>query len=589
MRSVRFSRPVSRGSPRRTSLPAMALGTSMIVPLLLALGACAPGPPPEAPSPPTLAPLADRVEGVLARPELAGVHWGILAVEAEGGQVLLERNAHLRFVPASNMKIPVTVAALALLGPDYRFRTAFVVESGVAAPGAAPGAPPGAAPGAPPVDDEGRLAGDLILAARGDPSLGPPFYGSGTEALEALADRLEAAGVRQIDGALVVDVSAWDSTTVPSSWMVGNLSATYGATGGAFAVGTGELEIHVVGAERPGEPADVNWEPLGTDDFVENRVVTTDPGDDPDDPGASGVGPSLRTSYLPESRRWVVEGTIPAGGVQRLVRAQRDPVRQAAHALHRVLEGRGIHAAQGLRIVWDREASPVWGVVGASDAAGAGGRDAAGAGDAAGPGVRGAAAMGTGGRPGVVEIAALESPPLTEIVRAIMEPSQNWMTEQLVRALGAEADPDADDPLPLGSWSSGFRVIEAFLVDELGIDPADVHMRDGSGLSAYNLLSPRAVTRMLADARERPWAEAYRHAMAEPGRSGTTLASRLEGFEGRVFAKTGTISHVNALSGYLVADDDREIVFAILTNTSNLPAAQVRAAMDDVVRELARR
>jgi D-alanyl-D-alanine carboxypeptidase/D-alanyl-D-alanine-endopeptidase (penicillin-binding protein 4) len=85
-----------------------------------------------------------------------------------------------------------------------------------------------------------------------------------------------------------------------------------------------------------------------------------------------------------------------------------------------------------------------------------------------------------------------------------------------------------------------------------------------------------------------PYASVYRHALAEPGEEGSTLSRRLAGLEGRVYAKTGTITNVNSLSGYLVRNDGREVVFSILSNGSGLPASQVRAAIDDVVRVLAR-
>ena len=72
------------------------------------------------------------------------------------------------------------------------------------------------------------------------------------------------------------------------------------------------------------------------------------------------------------------------------------------------------------------------------------------------------------------------------------------------------------------------------------------------------------------------------------GKEGSTLERRLLDLEGRVFAKTGTISNVNSLSGYLVRDDGREVVFSVLTNGSGLPSSRVRASIDDVVRGLAR-
>ena len=163
----------------------------------------------------------------------------------------------------------------------------------------------------------------------------------------------------------------------------------------------------------------------------------------------------------------------------------------------------------------------------------------------------------------------------------ILEPSQNWITEQTVRALGHELGEG-------GSWPAGLAVIQDFLVHTVGVDSLDVAPRDGSGLSAYNLVTPRALVRVLQHMRARTDGDAYRAAMAEPGEEESTLAERLEGLEGRVFAKTGSISNVNSLSGYLVRDNGQEVIFSILTNASGLPASQVRQAIDEIVRGLAR-
>jgi D-alanyl-D-alanine carboxypeptidase/D-alanyl-D-alanine-endopeptidase (penicillin-binding protein 4) len=167
-----------------------------------------------------------------------------------------------------------------------------------------------------------------------------------------------------------------------------------------------------------------------------------------------------------------------------------------------------------------------------------------------------------------------------EIVEGILEPSQNWMAEQLVRSLGATDSTRA-------GWSDGLAAVREYLVSRVGVDSLDVSLRDGSGLSAYNLVTPRAVVAILLHAARQPWGPAYRTGMAEPGEEGSTLASRLDGLEGRLFAKTGTISNVNSLSGYLVTDQGREVVFSILTNGSGLPASLVRDSMDRLVRTLA--
>jgi D-alanyl-D-alanine carboxypeptidase/D-alanyl-D-alanine-endopeptidase (penicillin-binding protein 4) len=182
-------------------------------------------------------------------------------------------------------------------------------------------------------------------------------------------------------------------------------------------------------------------------------------------------------------------------------------------------------------------------------------------------------------------VAALESPPLSEIVAEALGPSQNWLAEQLLYTLGAEvsADPDAN-----GSSSDGLDVLRSFLFDEIGIEATDVRPRDGSGLSAYNLVTPRALARTLLYMDARPDGRAYRRALAEPLEPDSTLEDRLAGLEGRLFAKTGSISNVNTLSGFVVGTGGRDVVFSILTNATGASADEVRDAIDAIVRVLAR-
>lgn len=459
------------------------------------------------------------------------------------------------------MKLPVAAAALSLLGRDFRWETAFFAD-------------------ATPVD--GILSVPLYLRGTGDPTLGAPFFPSSTEALAALADSLHAAGVRRVTGPLIVDASGWDSTTVPESWMVGNLSPSFGATGGAFTVGKGEVALRISGGRTPGELASIDWSPRGRGDFVQGTVVT----------GATGAPAEVRTDFLSESRRWVLSGSVAVGDSLTLTLAARDPVRLATEALARTIEERGVVLEGGVRIEWggaepsfpvgDTIAEPEI-VIAPGDAIASGESESAGStpGDA----IAGGVAENRGesidaGRKGSIRIAGIFSPPLSEVIRVTLDTSQNWMTEQVVRTLGAEVGEH-------GSWNEGFRVIEEHLAEEMRIDSLEIHMEDGSGLSAYNLLTPRAIVRILLHAQTRLWGDDFRTALPSPGRPGGTLDRRLAGLEGRVQAKTGTIMNVNSLSGYLLTDDGAELVFSILSNGSNLPAAQIRERMDAIVRELA--
>ncbi len=478
--------------------------------------------------------LLEEAGAALDAPPMDQVQWGVMVARVEEDEeadardgpnitVVGERNAHRRFIPASNLKLPVTAAALSVLGPEFRYETSLYATG----------------------PRDGRfLRGDLVLPGVGDPTLGAPFHEDGHRALEALADSVAASGIRVVEGALVVDASAWDSTAVPPSWTVGSRGRTYGASGGAFAVDSGELRLEARGAREPGEEASVEWRPMGEADFVDAQITTVG------EEAAEGIS-GLRAAYRPETRRMEVRGTVASGEVDTLRVAIQDPVRQASALLHRLLRDRGVEAHFGLHILWDQ-------------------------GEQVGRGCL------SGSIPECNEawkVAGLESPPLSEVVEVALSRSQNWTTEQLVRTLGYEVH-------GRGSWGEGLRVVSDFLVDEVGVAPGDFVLRDGSGLSTHNLLTPRAVVRLLAHMQASEVGPTFRNTLPSPGEGSSTLESRLEGLEGRLNAKTGTLTHVNALSGYLTRSDGSQLIFSIMANASGLPAPEVRTVMDALVRSL---
>lgn len=497
--------------------------------------------------------LQDEILQVIGEPPLDQVNWGIRVVDPERGQILYNRHAHLKFVPASNMKLLPTATALSLLGPGFRFQTDLYGVGEFQEGGT-------------------TLDGDLLLRTGGDPTLSDRFYPSASAPLDSLAEEVWNSGVRRITGSLVVDVSAWDSTSVPGTWEVDDLPTTSAATGGAFSIGEGVIGIEVTAGPSEGTPAQARWWPASDNDFLSVSFVTVHP-----DSSRRG----RTTEYLPESRRLRISGRIPAGTVDTIWVSQRDPVRFASMALFRSLERRGIRIDGGLRIAWDP-------------------------GEPVGPGncrTGPAASPGTGeGSPGRREtdraqvprlalerddcpdariLSNLQSPPLAEVVQGILEPSQNWMAEQLVRALGFELGEE-------GSWREGFRVQEKFLTEEVGVDTLDIVSRDGSGMSRQNLVTPRAIVRILEYMRASSNAGIFRNALASPGEEHGTLRNRLQALESRVFAKTGTLTHVTSLSGYLFTDSGRELIFSILTNGSGLPSNTVRDGIDKVTEILAR-
>ncbi len=410
-----------------------------------------------------------------------------------------------------------------MLGPDFRYRTPVL---GVG------------------LDFGTGIAQALVVVGRGDPTFSERFHEQELAVLDSLAQSVFASGVRRVAGDLIVDASYFDEAIIPGAWTFGNLNGTSAPPTGAFVVAEGVFRVNVSPGPMVGAPAVVTpLAPAGVVPIL-NRSITTQP---------DSQARRASTSRGPWNDTLRVTGGIGLNAEPQSLRLpMTDPVLFAAHALADALRARGISIEGAVRIVRD-----------SSEAAGvrAGRLDAA-----------------MGFFP-VQEVAAWISPPLSEIVRNILAPSQNWIAEQLLRTLGAEKRGN-------GSWREGIAVETEFLVNTVGIDSTALGFNDGSGMSPQNLVTPHAVVQVLDYARSAPWSAAFRDGLAAPGKPGT-LSSRLSHLEGRVSGKTGTLNSVNALSGYVRTHDGRELIFSIMSNASGLGSGPVVAAIDKLVSALA--
>lgn len=178
-----------------------------------------------------------------------------------------------------------------------------------------------------------------------------------------------------------------------------------------------------------------------------------------------------------------------------------------------------------------------------------------------------------------IEIAAIDSPPLSELLIPTNQDSENLYAESLLRQLGVAAEPDTDSPL-----QAGIAAIETTLA-RIGVDPAGFDLADGSGLSRHNLVSPAAIVQTLQAMADSP---VYRNSLAVAGESGT-LINRFQGTiaQGRLYGKTGALSGVAALSGYVDPPNYPPVAFSILVNHFDRPVREVRPAIDAIVLQLA--
>ncbi len=183
---------------------------------------------------------------------------------------------------------------------------------------------------------------------------------------------------------------------------------------------------------------------------------------------------------------------------------------------------------------------------------------------------------------GLVPVFTMQSPPLPVVVARMMKPSQNQVAELLFKTIGRERG-------GAGRADSARRVVERQLV-AWGADTAGFAVRDGSGVSRHDYLTPETIIRVLDAMQRGPAAGAWRESLPIAGVDGT-LSARMRGTaaEGNVRAKTGTVDKARSLSGYVTTADGRTLMFSFLCNNFTVPNREVERVQDTILSMLAAR
>lgn len=477
-----------------------------------------------------------RVQAALNEAHAARGNWGILVADRDTGEILYELNSDHFFMPASNAKIFTTALALATLGRDYRFRT--TLESQAA------------------LGSDGRLAGDLRLVGRGDPDLSNrvfPFAGrferNGPveKILAEMADAAVARGLREVDGDIVADDSYFPYDPYPAGWTTGDLFFTFGAPISAIAFNENAFTIEVQPGTRIGSPAAIATEPNAASDAFRSEITTSPAGGEPD----------FAVVRQPGINFILVRGSIPLGHAPiPLDFAMTQPAETAALTLKQLLEARGVRVAGGPLA---QHAPPP---------------ETTAAGEPVFPSAGPPASPPPAASPAMV-LAEHLSPPLIESIRVANKASQNLHAELFLRTVGREKT-------GLGSTAAGLQVERDFLA-AAGIADGDVVLSDGSGLSRDDLVTPRAVVALLRYAARQAWGPEFLSTLPVAGVDGT-LEDRMKDTpaRGRIEAKTGSVEHAHALSGYATTERGESVVFAIFGNNNPQHGPDATAALDAI-------
>jgi D-alanyl-D-alanine carboxypeptidase/D-alanyl-D-alanine-endopeptidase (penicillin-binding protein 4) len=385
---------------------------------------------------------------------------------------------------------------------------------------------------------QGRLVGDLVLVGRGEANLSARFEnGNASAAFERLANALYEAGVRRVEGRLLGDESAFSGPRRGADWPWEDLVWWYGAEVSALSFNDNCVMVTVIPGGRVGAPAQVALSPRSAYVTLDNQTRT----------GAPGSAPELTLERTLGGNHILLGGSYPLGAAPRtLAVALEDPARFAVTVFAEVLNARGIQVVGGIDVVRApaapaRQPVPV--------------------------------------KPRRVW-ASFEGPPLLEDLVVVNKRSQNLHAELLLRRLGLHAG-------GAGTSADGQAALRAFAA-RAGLPAEGFELRDAAGLSSANSLTPAHLTGLLAFMARHPHAAAFMASLPVAGVDGT-LEGRGRGtaLQGRVLAKTGTLTHVHTLAGYLTRRDGTRLVFALLLNQYLGPTAQAHAAQDAFLQALA--
>ena len=378
----------------------------------------------------------------------------------------------------------------------------------------------------------GILTGDLAVMGSGDPSVSDSLAGGDAMApLYALADSLAARGVREVTGRLVRGADAFPDSSLGFGWSWDDLDYGYSAPVDELFFNEGFARVTVVGGARAGAPVAVRTSPARTVPRIGRVEVAT-----------SDTARRSRVQWESDVRgarpQLTLRGAVRPGDSVTVEVALRHSAAAWLDAFHEALVARGITVHGGV------EADAV------ADTS------------------------------GLVTLATRTSPPLRTILPRFEKPSQNQIGEILLKTLGRVR-------AGVGSADSGRRVVERQLV-AWGADSLGFAVRDGSGLSRHDYVSPETIVKVLDAMRRHPEFRTYYDALPIAGVDGT-IRSRMKGTpaEGNVHAKTGTIDKARALSGYVTTRDGRLLLFSTIANNHVVANREVERVQDALLAFLA--
>lgn len=363
-----------------------------------------------------------------------------------------------------------------------------------------------------------EIKGDLILRGVGDPTLSARFYnGDALAVFNQWADSLVNMGIEVINGNIIADDDAFEEESLGNGWSWDDEPYYYSAISGAVCFNDNCIDLRIIPADRVGKRAIIETFPKTKFVTILNNVVTVS------DDSVTNI------DCYRERNTNIIQcfGTIRKSELEvKESVTVNNPTKFAAHVLKEVLESRGIKV-RGQAIDNDEI-----GIV----------RD----------------------YQKLTPLFTQVSPPLKDIIKVVNKISQNLYSEQLLKTIGYEK-------LKYGSIENGLKASKN-LLKQMGIDPENLQIVDGSGLSRLNLFTPAQLNSLLRFMYRSKYFNEFYESLPIAGVDGT-IANRMKNTRAmnNVRAKTGYINAVRSLSGYVTTTDGEMLTFVMIANNFLVP------------------
>ncbi|MBU1064720.1 D-alanyl-D-alanine carboxypeptidase/D-alanyl-D-alanine-endopeptidase [bacterium] len=467
------------------------------------------GTSPKYSSKPAIQSFRSQLNSIINAPHFQTAIIGIHIEDYKTQEVLYSLNAYTLLMPASNMKLFTTSSALALLGPDYRYKTSLYYDGNI---------------------KNSVLNGNLIVKGSGDPTIsGRHNGGNRLELFQNWAETLKSMGIHKINGNIIGDDNLFDDSGLGYSWAWDDLSYYYAAQTSALSFNDNCVDVFIIPGDSVGRTPYLFTEPDMNYLEIKNEIITV---------------PTDSSTYIdffrtPGTESVTIFGTVKAGKdtIEEWVTVD-NPTNYTLSAFKYSLEQNGI----SVNNISDIDELPLM----------------------------------VPDYEKYTLVATHTSIPLSEIIRTVNKVSQNFYAEQLQKTLGVEFFNE-------GSTKKGVEAEKQWFT-RIGLNPDDIIIVDGSGLSRHNLVTANQIVTILRGIRNNPNYQVFYDSLPIGGVDGT-LQHRLNGSNaaGHVFAKTGYVGRVRALSGFVQAKNSHEYIFSILVNHYPVPTSVVNNMQDRIV------